>query len=171
MKLTHTLQIIYSFFLGLVVVGFVGIGVNTFYPQPSRPFDDYTEAYQASYAAWALNTSIILLVCATVVMAVSLVRAENLTVISNGLLLGGLFTMIYAVGMSIGSEKSVARFVFMAFALGITIGIGWLKFIRGQHAVKMAPGAEAAGAVPGELAARVDALEAKLDALGRALRP
>ena len=171
MKLTQTLQIIYSFFLGLVVLGFVGIGINTFYPEPKPPYGDYTEAFQASVQAWALNTSIILLVCATIVMAVSLVRAENLTVISNGLLLGGLFIMIYAVGMSVASDKSVVRFVVIAFALGITIAIGWLKFIRGQHEPKVAAAAEASGQVTGELAARVEALEAKLDALGRALRP
>ena len=28
------LQVIFSFFLGLVVTAFVGIGVNTFYPEP-----------------------------------------------------------------------------------------------------------------------------------------
>ena len=34
MKANAGLQIIFAFFLGLVVVAFVGIGVNTFYPQP-----------------------------------------------------------------------------------------------------------------------------------------
>ena len=170
MKLTHALQIIYSFFLGLVVVGFVGIGTNTFYPQPRPLYDNYDEAYQATLGVWALNTSIILLVCATIIMAVSLVRAESLTVISNGLLLGGLFTMIYAVGISVGAERSVVRFVVIGFALAITIAIGWLKFIRGQQAAKAAP-AGVTGEATGDLAERVVALEAKLDALGRALRP
>lgn len=31
-------------------------------------------------------------------MAISLVRADQLPVISNGLLLGGVFTMLYGVG-------------------------------------------------------------------------
>ena len=35
MKTNTVLQIIFAFFLGLVVVAFVGIGVNTFYPNRS----------------------------------------------------------------------------------------------------------------------------------------
>ena len=35
MRTNTALQIIFAFFLGLVVVAFVGIGVNTFYPEPA----------------------------------------------------------------------------------------------------------------------------------------
>ena len=30
------LQTIFSFFLGLMVVAFIGVGVNTFYPSPAE---------------------------------------------------------------------------------------------------------------------------------------
>ena len=32
----YALQTIFSFFLGLMVLAFIGVGVNTFYPQPSE---------------------------------------------------------------------------------------------------------------------------------------
>ncbi len=32
----YALQTIFSFFLGLMVLAFVGVGVNTFYPQPAE---------------------------------------------------------------------------------------------------------------------------------------
>ena len=74
-----------------------------------------------------------LILFATLVMAVSLIRSVQLKVISNGLLLGGLFSMIYGSGWTIASRDSVARFVVITFALAITIALGYLKFVRGRQ--------------------------------------
>ncbi len=79
---------------------------------------------------WARNTSIILVLFATFVMVISLVLSEQLRVISNGLLLGGLFTMLYGVGWVIFSGNSTARFVVILFALVVTLGLGYVKFVR-----------------------------------------
>lgn len=62
-------------------------------------------------SAWGRSTSIVLIVFATIVMAVSLVRADRLLIISNGLLLGGIFTMLYGVGWIVATDTSVTRFV------------------------------------------------------------
>ncbi len=161
MKGTGALQIIFAFFLGLVVVAFVGIGVNTFYPAPEW-FDDGT-----LYAQWQLWTGIILLVIATALLAVSLALPDEQVVISNGVLLGGVGTMLYAVGMTVSTNNSIWRFVVVAIALVVTVGIGYLKFSRRR------PVAAAAGPVSepalGEVGERLAAVERKLDALGRAL--
>ena len=166
------LQTIFSFFLGLMVLAFIGVGVNTFYPSPatqqekalqeiSRKIDaanmvnqnkslDATaqlvmqrlenqrnalqDKIDAAMKDWARTTSIILVLFATLVMGISLIRSEQLKVISNGLLLGGLFTMVYGVGWVIFSGNSVARFWVIAFALLVTIGLGYVKFVRGRSA-------------------------------------
>ncbi len=165
MKTNTALQIIFAFFLGLVVVAFVGIGVNTFFPEPS-----YVDGRPEQFASWQLTTGIILLVCATLVLAISLFLPESQAVLSNGLLLGGVFTMIYAVGMTVSSTASVLRFVVVAVALAVTIAIGYLKFVRGRAAAAAAAGTTASADVPGELGERLAAVERKLDALGRALQ-
>ncbi|PKQ17010.1 MAG: hypothetical protein CVT67_02385 [Actinobacteria bacterium HGW-Actinobacteria-7] len=201
----NALQIIFSFFLGLMVLALIGIGVNTFYPSPQSGTDKaqqklYSEqqlldrkssgttmsaADQARYAelqkeidalnnrtqdamqGWQRNTSIVLIVFATLVMSVSLVRSEQLRVISNGLLLGGLFTMVYGVGWMISSGESIARFVVIVFAFGVTVALGYLKFVRSREEVQAPPGSTEytgeladAGAL-GALAARVEQLEAR----------
>ena len=164
MKPNNALQIIFAFFLGLVVVAFVGIGVNTFHPEPV-----WVDGMPSNYNDWRLTTGIILLVCATVLLAVSLFLPEVQAVLSNGLLLGGVFTMVYAVGVTVTSDQSVIRFVVVTLALVVTIAIGYLKFVRGRRAaVSAAPsGAPGDG---GEYAERLAAVERKLDALGRALQ-
>ncbi|HEY5468430.1 MAG TPA: hypothetical protein VIK85_04945 [Coriobacteriia bacterium] len=202
------LQTIFSFFLGLMVVAFVIIGVNTFYPSPSdqvqlkvQPLQEQvntlyskngtpTAADQAQIEAlqkqinalqtgtylteqsWQLNTSIILIVLATLATGISLVRSEQLRVVSNGLLLGGLFTMLTGMGYSLASGTSYLRFFVVLFALAIAIGLGYAKFVwLRKGAAAPAVSSEGAVALPdvSGLAARVAALEAKTNAAAAAL--
>ena len=120
MKANAALQIIFAFFLGLLVVAFIGIGVNTFYPEPSS-------GWGAAYDNWALITGVILLVCATVVLVVSLLLPAAQAALANGILLGGVFTMLYAVGITFWGDTGVLRFVVVAVALAITIAVGYFR--------------------------------------------
>ncbi|MDP2234492.1 MAG: hypothetical protein Q8K89_12705 [Actinomycetota bacterium] len=208
----YALQTIFSFFLGLMVLAFIGIGVNTFYESPDQRNQPelnklyqqqekinrqtggkaFTPAQEAENAAvqkkidalqkdleaerqiWARNTSIVLIVFATLVMGISLIRSEQLRVISNGLLLGGLLTMIYGAGWVIFSGQSTARFAVIVFAFAVTLALGYLKFAR-QHddVAEAGMAAVAVGSIPagdlGGLVARIDALERRAAAAAAAL--
>jgi hypothetical protein len=211
----YALQTIFSFFLGLMVVAFIGVGVNTFYPSPTETYqkqqqeisrkmealniktapggsvsatdqaqlavlqkqsNELQDKIDAEMKVWARNTSIVLVLFATLVMGVSLMLSEQLRVISNGLLLGGLFTMVYGAGWVIFSGNSVARFAVILFALVVAIGLGYLKFVRGRGEQTVAA-PTAAGGVAGTvdeaalwgLAARVSALEERAAAAAAAL--
>lgn len=210
----YALQTIFSFFLGLMVLAFIGIGVNTFYPQPEyrespelqnlyreqeriwtgargeelsaadqARVDELQEQISELQAEqerarqdWSRNTSIVLIVFATMVMGISLVRSEQLRVISNGLLLGGLFTMVYGVGWIIASGESLARFAVIVFALAVTMALGYLKFVYGKEA---ATGPATAPAdiigVTGEdalagIVRRIEVLEKRMRAAAAALQ-
>jgi hypothetical protein len=115
--------------------------------------------------SWGRNTSIILIVFATFVMAISLVRAEQLPVINNGLLLGGVFTMIYGVGWIIASSTSIARFTVLTVALAITLTLGYMRFARGQPTVALTPAPDVMADKAGlaGLEERVTALENRID--------
>jgi hypothetical protein len=206
----YALQTIFSFFLGLMVLAFVGVGVNTFYPSPAEKYtkrmqetsrrqeslnskaapgsftpeeqaqldslraeqDALNEKHQAELKDWARVTSIILVLFATLVLVVSLTQNERIRVISNGLLLGGLFTMVYGVGWVVFSGNSVARFWVILFALIVAIGLGYLKFVRGrqpQGTPRAAAGIAVDEAVLGPLSARVTALEERAAAAAAAL--
>lgn len=159
------LQIVFSFFLGLVVTAFIGIGVNTFYPEP-----DYSSGSENAWNSYRLTVSIILLVCATLVMLLSIAIANSGPVLANGALLGGVFTMIYAVGIGISAGQQWPRFAVMTVALLVTVGVGWWKFSRGRRVAAAAASGAGGGMLSGEAEARLAAVENKLDALGRALR-
>jgi len=207
----NSLQIIFSFFLGLMVTAFIGVGVYTFYPPPETRYQDelqtlfrqqediqnfkdasaitvadraklreiqdrirrLEDAQAAAREVWGRNTSIILITFATVVMSISLIRSEQLKVISNGLLLGGLFTMLYGTGWIIATGTSQARFYVMTIALVITLGLGYLKFVRDRRepAVAVASGDASQALAPEltSLAARVETLEKRAAAAAHAL--
>ena len=127
--------------------------------------------------AWSQRTSVLLIVIATALMAVALLLGESVTVLSNGILLGGLFTMLYGVGWGIASGDSVTRFLVLVGALAVSLGLGYLKFVRGRQAPTSpvpgpgpvnAPAAPdgSSGPVPSaelaDLAARVADLERRL---------
>jgi hypothetical protein len=120
---------------------------------------------QAQREVWGRNTSIILITLATITMAVSVVRAEQLPVISNGLLLGGVFTMIYGVGWIIATGTSVGRFLVIAAALGITLVLGYFRFVGRRK-----PGETVSGGDLAALSVRMDEIERRLAAMATALR-
>ena len=201
------LRMIFSFFLGLMLTAFIGIGVYTFHPMPdpydgeireidrqqrtlrnARPSPELTieereqiqelqnrrteliEAAQEARKPWAMSTSIILIIFATIVMAASLVRADQLPVINNGLLLGGVFTMLYGVGWVVATHASILRFLVMTAALVITLGLGYARFVRNAPAAPASAGGELppGGDVP-QLERRVRDLEQRMDEAAQVL--
>lgn len=196
------LQLIYSAFLGVMFAAFIGIGVWTLYPSPSRgatyydpttpeirameaqrtelaktDWNDMTPsqqdrfvkldmkiqaAYEKQYSPteqWSINTSIILIALAAVGMALSLIQSDRALVLSNGVLLGGIFTMAYGTGWAIASNTSTARFYVVAGATVATIVLGYIRLVRTKRVTKLA--VEAASA---EDVARVARLERQIDA-------
>jgi hypothetical protein len=131
-----------------------------------------SDAAQTAREVWGRTTSIVLIVFATLTMVVSLVRSHQLPVISNGLLLGGVFTMVYGVGWIVTTGTSVARFAVMTVALVITLALGYVRFARrrGAAAVSSGPSGKSDEGLA-DIETRVRRLEERMndaaDALGR----
>ncbi len=131
-----------------------------------RTLEDQVQVQERS---WAQRSSIILITLATALMAGSLFGSAAFWVIANGMLLGGLFTMLYGVGWGIASGNSLARLGVLVAALAISVTLGYLRFVR-QH--QGAPAGVAEAAAGGDLAvleARITALEARLAAAAKSL--
>lgn len=221
-KRGDALQLIFSIFVGVLIVVVVGVGVWTFYPPPfgenspkqqqlqelfrkqqevdassplktggqlspadqaksqriQKQINDLQRAIEVERKPWAVNTSIIVLTIATILMAISLFLPEVAKVFSNGILLGGLFSVLYGTGVSFSGGDSRARFYVTLTALVMSLGVGYLRFIRGKHE-KAAEKAGRAGTSAGDaavddvaladLAGRVQRLEQRAAAAAAAL--
>lgn len=205
------LEVIFAFFLGLLITVFIGVGMYTFYPYPNtyserisdlwdaerdvrnfRPQDQLTEEERKAIREiteererltelanserdqWTRTTSALLIALATLVMTISMSVAQALPVLNNGLLLGGLFTLVYGVGWIMTADNSVARFLAVTIALLTTLILGYIRFVRRRSvdAVSMTPKTAPIGKQPqglAELEKRLSALEARIDGVARVL--
>ncbi len=203
------LQNIFSFFLGLMVTAFVGVGVYTFHPPADKNLDrqirdfgrqeqtirgsrspeqlspedraglqkitlsrdSLIDVNRTSQEEWGRSTSIILIALATLAMAISLARAVQLPVISNGLLLGGLFTMVYGMGWCVATSTSVTRFIVITIALAITLALGYMRFVRRQVARSDVPGTKSPFDDAGyaDLEVRLSRIEERINGAAAAL--
>lgn len=126
------------------------------------------DARRTAREAWGRTTSIVLVVFATLVMAVSLLRAVQLPVVSDGLLLGGVFTMLYGVGWIVATDASIARFFVLTVALAITLALGYVRFARPGGAITADDRDVEEGGLR-DLQRRVRSLEDRMDGAASAL--
>ena len=150
------LKFVYSFFLGLLLVVFVGMGVTSFYPSPKAPdypttlettkfgVDGFTEEqrqadkeYQAATKAYSekasdydRNVAIIVLIAAVLLLVLGLALESRANVIADGLLLGGTFTLLYSIGRSFAGDDPRYSFLVTSAGLIVTMVVGYMKFIK-----------------------------------------
>jgi len=149
MQESKVIKFIYTFFVGILIALFVGVGVNTFYPGPTAPDynyqleandqksqeiqNDYTNKY-AEYSKdaeqYSMNVSIIVL-CASVLLLIGgVIYEKKLLFISNSVILGGLFTLIYSIGRGFASNNNVYSFIAVTVGLSLVVYLGYHKFVK-----------------------------------------
>lgn len=158
------MKIVYTFFLGALLALFVGLGVQTFYPGPEMP--DYpaelqygmaseeateeqrelerehmerSERWQEQRQTYDRNVGVIALVSAVLMLGLSLVLERRNRVLTNGVMLGGLFTLLYAIGRSLASTETTMTFVAVGVGLAVVLFLGHRRFFPEQAAQDARP--------------------------------
>ncbi len=159
------LKYIYTVFLGLLITAFIGIGIAAFYPAPTPPRyavttprtappdqvasketaaeiaqreadDKRQREFEVATKIYNRAVSLLALAGAIVVLAISLTAFRALGEIADGLLLGGVFTLLYSIGRSFASDSTKYQFSLVSLALIIGVSLGYLKFIAPRPAKK-----------------------------------
>jgi len=147
---------IYTLFLGIIFAVFVGMAINTFYIQPKSPTypettykaGEYTDeqineqtrlqtiytnelkAYDATMNQYSRNVSIIALGSAVFLIVLSVIYEKRMKIIADGMMLGGLFTLLYSIIRSFMSENSRYTFIAVSVGLAVVIYLGYARFVR-----------------------------------------
>lgn len=147
------LKVIYTFF-GIILALFMGVGVSVFYDAPELPefpnrieYDpngevkeqdreanaeyerEYNE-FQQKQSEYSRNVSVAVTVFAVISLAIGVGLSHKLDVLADGLLLGGVFTLLYAIGRRLASDDEIYRFVVVSVGLITALGLGWWKFLK-----------------------------------------
>ncbi len=158
------LKSLYALFLGLLLAVFIGVGIATFYPEPKAPeyptvlsrstpsapdkqFDEESRAAQEKFDAdqkafqkleshYNRNVSTVVIAFAILLLAISLIFEARIAVIADGLLLGGIFTLLYGIIRGFMSDQMTVRFIVTTVGLIVALVLGYLKFARTEHRSK-----------------------------------
>lgn len=142
-------KVLYSIFLGLLLATAIGVGIAAFYPGPEPPDEESLEfsqgpqdeeterrnqaeyrRYSAASETYNRNVSIIAVPFAIALFGGSMALLKRIPVIANGLMLGGLFTLIYAIMRSFGSGDQKFMFVIVLIGIAVTLALGYLRLVR-----------------------------------------
>lgn len=147
------LKLAYTFFLGILLAIFVGFGIAAFYEQPAMPkwptelstigkepsveqekiqkeFDAKQEVWNEKMKPYNRNVSIMTLLAAVIFVAISLLFEKKINILADGIMLGGVFTLIYSLGRGFASQDSKYSFLIVTIGLVIVLALGYLRFIR-----------------------------------------
>lgn len=140
------LRIVFTFFVGAILALFIGFGIHTFYPPPEVPDSILVElkpnptdeeiakvaaeqqAYMTAYQSYSRNVSIASMTGSVLLLVASLVLERRNKVMANGILLGGLFTLVYGVGRGFVSRDTTTLFITLAIALALVMFLGFRRF-------------------------------------------
>lgn len=155
------LKLAYTIFIGILLSLFVGVGIAAFYPQPQYPeypsflnkpyqvepnstesaqlekeqkaFDEKTKAFQKENETYNKNVSMISLGASVLYLLLGLLLVTRLRIISDGLLLGGVLTLMYSIVRGFGANDDIFRFLVVTAGLVIALILGYVKFVKGER--------------------------------------
>jgi hypothetical protein len=156
------LKFIYAIFIGVLFATLVGVGIAAFYPSPQLPeypngprpvrvdgtltpdqqkqFDEQQAKYEQTYKEFEVreneysrNVSIISLVTAIIALIFSLTWFKKLYVIADGVLIGGVLTLLYSIIRGFDTQDDKFRFVVVAIGFIVAIVLGYIKFVPKQE--------------------------------------
>lgn len=142
--------------MGVLIVIFVGVGISAFYPAPDSPdyptnatyyeakepteeqiasqkkFDEENKAYMENMKPYNRNVSIMTLAASVILLVISMVYEKKISILADGVMMGGLFALIYSIGRGFASEDN--KYVFMTVSIGLAVAfyLGYRRFVKPQ---------------------------------------
>lgn len=152
------LRVVYTFFVGIFLAVFVGVGIAAFYPSPKYPempamlkycsvdlkdaegcadykrqseeFDKVEREYRTTEQNYSRNVSTIAVVAAVIMVITSLTLFRTILLIADGILLGGVLTLLYGTIRGFGAENMKFLFLIVTVGLVVSLLLGYLKLIK-----------------------------------------
>ena len=151
---TRTMGTVYALFLGALIALFVGLGVGTVHPGPREPeaspelvaAQEVRELTAEEQQQWAeplvereeweeqsmrhsRDVGVATLVVAVGLLGLGLLVERRGPVLANGILLGGLFTLLHSVVRSLISQDTLVTFGVVTVSLVLVLFLGYRRFV------------------------------------------
>lgn len=160
---TSVMGTVCTFFLGLLLALFVGLGIDTVHPGPPEPpagtgaaqeqrpltpaEQQALDSYGGEWERWkdavldhSGDVGVAALVVSVLLLGASLLVERRSRVLAGGVLLGGLFTLLYSIVRSLMSRETVLTFTVVTAALFLVLALGWRRFVLRPGEAPRPPG-------------------------------
>lgn len=148
------LKVLYTIFLAVFLAFFIGLGIEAFYTGPKSPdyptelqykttpestpgqaklqqdYDQKLKDFQIENSHHSRNVCMIAIAASLILLILSLTLLHNVAIMSDGFLLGGLLTLLYAIIRGFESDNNRFRFLVVSVGLIAVLLLGYLKFIK-----------------------------------------
>lgn len=142
---------LFALFIGALLATLVGVGISAFYPGPTPPqppvsitsptdkqpdfaaeqeFQNVQQKYEKAQQHHNLYVAAIALSISVIIVLLSLTLLGGYGVITDGLLTGGLITLVYAVARGAGSNNQRFLFVVTLVGMAMAVTVGMRKFLQ-----------------------------------------
>ncbi|MEX5296213.1 hypothetical protein QYM41_13130 [Kocuria sp. CPCC 205268] len=151
---SRVLRTVYTVFLGVLLALFVGLGVATVHPGPEEPApppeiamaresrelapeeQQQWASYEREWAAWEdrfmrynRDVAVATLMVSVALLATGPAVERRRAVLGQGILLGGLFTLLHSVVRGLLSQDTLATFGVVTVALVVVLFLGYRRFV------------------------------------------
>lgn len=144
--------------MGVLFATLVGVGIAAFYPQPKPPeepsalkipregglnkpvfeelkkeqeeYDSAERVFVNKLQVYNRNVSIIAIIASICTLVVSLTFFKKILLIADGLLLGGVLTVLYSIIRGFGSGNNKFQFIIVLIGFILSLTLGYIKFIK-----------------------------------------
>lgn len=148
---------LYTIFLAVLLVTFIGVGIAAFYKSPKFPeypaelkypqvqpvtsqsaqtiqeqkeFDKKQTDFTDKNERYNKNVSTLAIIASLIILVLSISLLSKILYLSDGLLLGGVLTLGYAIIRGFGSGDEMFRFLVVSIGLIVAIFLGYWKFVK-----------------------------------------
>jgi hypothetical protein len=153
-------KLAYSLFVGLLLATLLAVGISAFYPAPKNPEPFVTpaiqkpgleptkeevtrmekdqrdwQAFNEAQHVYSRNVAIISLVISVSFVVLGLF-SNKLPLLTDGLVLGGVFGLVYSIARGFESKDDIFRFIVVAASLGVTLIIGQMRLAKVFQKIK-----------------------------------
>ncbi len=97
-----------------------------------QDYDKQQKEFQEKSKTYNRNVSVIALGFAIIMLIVSLVAMQSIDVIADGILLGGVFNLLYSIIRGFMTDDTRYQFTIVTIGLITAFVLGYFKFIRPQ---------------------------------------
>lgn len=153
------LKFVYTLFTAVLFAALVGFGIAAFYTAPKEPdyptelkiagpeqrvsnelyselknkqelYDKDLKVFMAKMETYNRNVALVAIGASIITLFVSLSLFKKILLIADGLLLGGVFTLIYSIIRGIASGNDKFRFMIVAAGFIMALILGYIKLIK-----------------------------------------